>query len=216
MACSLTSFLSLLKCHLTKITSLTTLIKYPRTPHPSPLPCFISPFSPDYYLTYTLNIYFLSVTPPHTHTCETPEFMVYKGRILSVLLITAAPALILMPGIFDRSREGQESGTPRARRARPRPNARPRGSCPPPPDLSPKAPPSGHQSPAHTSAPALGAPPKHLQSHQLGPELPLCALRTQLFSIVKELGGGACEGGACGASRGGDYPGRRGSGGNGD
>lgn len=101
MACSLTSFLSLLKCHLTKITSLTTLIKYPRTPHPSPLPCFISPFSPDYYLTYTLNIYFLSVTPPHTHTCETPEFMVYKGRILSVLLITAAPALTLMPGIFD-------------------------------------------------------------------------------------------------------------------
>lgn len=48
-----------------------------------------------------LNIYFLSVTPPHTHTRETPEFMVYKGRILSVLLITAAPALILMPGIFD-------------------------------------------------------------------------------------------------------------------
>lgn len=40
------------------------------------------------------------------------------------------------------------------------------------------------------------APPKHLQCHQLGPELLLRPLLTQLFpSIVEELGVELCEGG---------------------
>lgn len=45
--------------------------------------------------------------------------------------------------------------------------------------------------PRRAAAPALGVPPKHLQRHQLCPELLLCALLTQLFpSVVEELGMG--------------------------
>lgn len=49
----------------------------------------------------------------------------------------------------------------------------------------------GHQNPAQATSPALKAPSKHLQRHQLGPELLLCALLTQLFAaVVEELGVG--------------------------
>lgn len=55
------------------------------------------------------------------------------------------------------------------------------------------------------------APPKHLQRHQLGPELLLRPLLTQLFpSVVEELRVELCEGGVRGASSGGGYLGWKG------